>query len=294
MLDNDSWTGNNEIRPNWKRSGGVEDYSERTDGPALLAFWGGDEPENAFRLGTREYGWHRHARGQLFCIEQGLVRVRTAQGSWLLPPHRAGWIPPGLDHEASVSGALSGWGVMLAPDVSTLLPERPCVMGVSELLRALVRRAASWPHSAGALEPEQARVVAVLLDEIRGAREEVLHLPMPAERRLLAIANRLIAHPDDTRTLDELAVWAGLSARTARRHFVAQTGMSFVQWRQQARLTLALERLASGEGVAQVADALGYATPSNFIAMFRKAFGESPGRYFSREQRPAGHARHTR
>jgi YesN/AraC family two-component response regulator len=28
--------------------------------------------------------------------------------------------------------------------------------------------------------------------------------------------------------------------------------------------------------------ALGYSTPSNFIAMFRKIYGESPARYFSR------------
>jgi AraC-like DNA-binding protein len=264
-------------------SHGVADFSERTDGPALLAFWGSDEPENAFRLGTREYDWHRHVRGQLFCIEQGLVRVRTSRGSWLLPPHRAGWIPPGVEHQATVSGALSGWGVMLRPDVSAGLPEAPCVLGVSELLRALVRRAASWPH-ADDLQDGQTRIVAVLLDEIREARHEVLHLPMPTERRLLAMANCLIEHPDDARTLDELAAWAGLSARSARRHFLAQTGMSFAQWRQQARLTLALERLASGESVTNVADALGYATPSNFISMFRKAFGESPGRYFANDR----------
>jgi transcriptional regulator GlxA family with amidase domain len=67
-------------------------------------------------------------------------------------------------------------------------------------------------------------------------------VPMPAECRLLAIANLLIGHLEVERTLAEPALWAGLSARTARRHFVAQTGMSFVQWRQQARLASALSR----------------------------------------------------
>ncbi|MEW6341246.1 MAG: helix-turn-helix transcriptional regulator [Paraburkholderia sp.] len=261
----------------------MTDLSDRPDGPALYAFWGTEAAENEFRLGTREYEWHRHVRGQLFCIESGLVRVRTARGSWLLPPHRAGWIPAGVDHEASVSGALSGWGVMLRPDVLHGLPSEPCVMGVSEMLRALVRRAASWGAEAD-LQPEQERIVGVLLDEIRLARREALYLPLPVERRLLAMANLLIEHPEDERTFDELAAWAGLSARTARRHFAAQTGMSFVHWRQQARLALALEQLAGGEAVASVADALGYATPSNFIAMFRKAFGESPARYFSKRR----------
>ncbi|WP_239510213.1 helix-turn-helix domain-containing protein [Serratia marcescens] len=31
----------------------------------------------------------------------------------------------------------------------------------------------------------------------------------------------------------------------------------------------------------QIAETLGYASPSNFISMFRKAFGDPPARYFS-------------
>ena len=46
----------------------------------------------------------------------------------------------------------------------------------------------------------------------------------------------------------------------------------------------ALEMLANGVSVANIADALGYATPSNCIAMFRRSFGDSPGRYFSKQQ----------
>lgn len=255
------------------------DLSERLDGPPVFAFWGTDEPENEFRLGTREYDWHHHARGQLFCIESGLVHVRTRTGSWLLPPHRAGWIPAGVDHMARVSGALSGWGVMLTPEASADLPDVACVMGVSELLRALVRRATAWT-GADLLTHEQQRLVAVLLDEIRLAPREALHLPLPVDKRLRRLVDQLVEHPGDGRTLAELAHWAGLSERTARRLFVHETGMSLVRWRQQARLILALERLAGGEAVSDVSHALGYATPSNFIAMFRQAFGESPGRYF--------------
>ena len=61
----------------------------------------------------------------------------------------------------------------------------------------------------------------------------------------------------------------------------AETGLSFAAWRQQVRLTHTLEMLACGEPVAIIADALNYASPSSFIAMFRRAFGESPARYFS-------------
>ena len=67
--------------------------------------------------------------------------------------------------------------------------------------------------------------------------------------------------------------------RTAQRLFRDETGLGFAQWRQQLRLIHALERLSAGQPVAQVADALGYATPGNFIAMFKRAFGMTPGRY---------------
>ncbi len=256
------------------------DLTEREDGPALIALTGGQDAASAFRLGDRETGWHSHRRGQLVCIETGLLHIRTAQGSWLLPPHRAGWIPPGTRHWGSMSGALSGWSVLLAPAVCDVLPDRPQVIGVGALMRALVARAATWTYS-DQLDPQQERLTQVLLDEIAAATDEPLHLPMPTDRRLLRIATAILDRPQEDRTLEAWAAWAALSPRTARRLFLAETGMTFAHWRQQARLVHALEMLARGEPVAVVADALGYATPSNFIAMFRRAFGDSPGHYFA-------------
>lgn len=261
----------------------VSDPSERADGPSLIAVWGEDQGSGEYRLGTREVDWHRHLRGQVFCVESGLAHVRTQHGSWLLPPHRAGWIPPGEQHKVSISGALSGWSVVISPDASRSLPEQPCVIGISELMRALVRRTVSWADQ-DSLDVEQERMSVVLLDEMRRAPHEPLHLPMPADRRLLRIANAILGQPHDARRLEEWAEWAGLSPRTLTRLFVAETGCSFAQWRQQARLTRALERLARGESVANVADSLGYATPSNFIAMFRRCFGDSPAHYFAKRK----------
>ncbi|MDC8759025.1 AraC family transcriptional regulator [Janthinobacterium fluminis] len=260
-------------------SAAVPDLSEQADGPPLIALLSEPGPDSQFLLGTREYGWHSHLRGQMFCIESGLMHVRTSHGSWLLPPHRAGWIPPDMTHKVSVIGALSGWSILIAPQASASLPQRPCVTAVNELMGALVRRAASWT-TRDPLDQGQERVMGVLLDEMRRAPQQALHLPMPSERRLVRVAHAILARPGERRNLDEWAGWGGMSARTLSRLFRAETGCSFAQWRQQAGLVYALERLALGESVATVADALGYATPSNFIAMFRRAFGESPGRYF--------------
>src|SRR5579871_2972670 len=253
--------------------------TDSLEDPPLIAFWVEGEATGEYAEDTRTYDWHSHVRGQLWFVNSGLVQTRTEEGSWLLPPHRAGWMPPGVMHTVMVSGAMSGWGVFITPELSACLPNHPCVLGASDLLRELVKRACefTWERNP---DERQRRVLDVLMDEIRHAPRESLHLPMPTDRRLLRIAHAVIEQPQDNRSLEDWADWAAISPRTLSRLFRAQTALSFAQWRQQARLSLSLEQLAEGTPVATVADNLGYANPSAFIAMFRRAFGLPPARYF--------------
>ncbi|WP_164096615.1 helix-turn-helix domain-containing protein, partial [Serratia marcescens] len=77
------------------------------------------------------------------------------------------------------------------------------------------------------------------------------------------------------------ADWAGIPARTMTRKFVVETGFTFTEWRQRARLMRALELLAAGQAVTTVALDVGYNNISAFIAMFRRVFGVTPTRYFA-------------
>jgi AraC-like DNA-binding protein len=45
--------------------------------------------------------------------------------------------------------------------------------------------------------------------------------------------------------------------------------------------------LANGTSVAAVSRAVGYGTPSAFIAAFRRATGSSPAAYFARRPEPS-------
>ena len=74
---------------------------------------------------------------------------------------------------------------------------------------------------------------------------------------------------------------AGASERTLARLFRSETGMTFAAWRQQLRLIRALELLAEGTAVTEVALAVGFDSPSSFIAMFRRSLGTTPSRYFA-------------
>lgn len=245
----------------------------------MIVLRGAADVAGQFQLGTREVDWHSHVRAQVFCVEHGLLHVETEAGSWLLPPWRAGWIPPGTKHKVRISGALRGWSVLLTPALCTSLPQQPAIVAVTPVLRALAAQAAGWNPELD-LTPAQLRLAAVLLDELQQPAQTALHLPMPQDRRLCRITRALMAAPLDPRSMTELAVWAGISARSLNRVFRQETGCSFGQWREQLKLAVALEQLARGAAVSVVAEALGYASPSNFIAMFKRHFGLAPARYF--------------
>ena len=70
-----------------------------------------------------------------------------------------------------------------------------------------------------------------------------------------------------------------LNRRSFTRLFRRETGMSFAEWRQQACLAMALQRLVAGVSVTEIAFDLGYDTPASFSTMFRRVLGVPPSRY---------------
>ncbi len=223
---------------------------------------------------------HHHRRAQLLFASKGVMTVETGQGIWVVPPKRAVWIPPFMDHAVASREHLSMRSLYFDPEMVTGLPETCMVVTVSPLLREL-------SHAAVALPPlydedgADGRMISVLLDQLRTISTTPLYLPTSSDRRLAPIITALSRNPSDRRDLGTWAKEVGASERTLSRLFSSQTGMTFRQWRQQVKLLEALGRLANGEQVTTVAIDLGYDSQSAFIAMFRKALGTTPGKYFA-------------
>jgi AraC-like DNA-binding protein len=127
--------------------------------------------------------------------------------------------------------------------------------------------------------------MSLILEELRRAATVPLRIAMPRDRRLLALCRALLAHPENDDNLDIWAERVSASSRTLSRLFQRETGLSFVAWRQQARLAEALSRLALGQPIAVVARQLGYASASAFTAMFRRSLGATPKIYLARHGR---------
>lgn len=224
-------------------------------------------------------GLHAHPRGQLLYAIEGVMIVRSAAGTWVVPPNRAVWLVAGLTHEVRMCGAVKIRTVFVAADAAASLPQTSCVFAVSPLLRELFVAAMRVPLDYAPATSDE-RLMQVLLDQLRELDVLPLHLPMPRDARLRRICRALVARPDDVSTAEQWARQLKVTSKTIHRLFAKQTGMTFGEWRQQARLLFALERLARGERVVDVALDSGYASQSAFSAMFRRHFGVPPNAFY--------------
>lgn len=220
---------------------------------------------------------HEHDWGQLtFCIS-GVMRVASERVAWLSPPTRAIWLPAHVRHEIVMKGEVNARFLYLSPALAEPLPTTPQVLEVTPLLRELILHVLGI-RTLHADAPAEARLAGLAVDLILAARPLDLALPLPADRRAVALAERVQRAPAEAASLAELARGAGASLRTLQRLFPAETGLTLEAWRQKARLMAAVAALSAGAPVMTTALDCGYESPSAFIAAFKRQFGVTPGR----------------
>jgi AraC-like DNA-binding protein len=222
---------------------------------------------------------HAHAKGQLIYAAHGVMVVASESGQWIVPPTRGIWMPAGRVHWIRCVGVVHMRSLYVRPGAAPRLPAHSQAVGISPLLRELIQAAIEvrTPYAPGSRD---GRLMRLLPDELQALPVLPLHLPQPTDARLQRICTHLLAHPDDGATLADWAQRLAVDAKTIQRLFARETGMTFGQWRQQARLLRALERLACGEKVVDIALGLGYDSPSAFATMFKRQFGLPPSAFF--------------
>jgi AraC-like DNA-binding protein len=218
---------------------------------------------------------HRHPGHQLIYVSTGLLVAQTSAGSWVASRDRAIWMPAMTWHEHRAYGAAVIHTLGFDAGVPPLRSESPAIVAVTALLRELMV-ALTDPATP---EPEVDRLRAVLRDRLHRSAQEPISLPAARDPRLSCACALAL---EDLRTpmpLSVLADAALTTERTLSRLFRKETGMSYPQWRAQARAIHAMILLAQGESVTDTASLCGWSTPSAFIDSFRRAMGQTPGEY---------------
>ncbi|MEP6740321.1 MAG: AraC family ligand binding domain-containing protein, partial [Caldimonas sp.] len=159
---------------------------------------------------------HAHPWGQVALSATGVVRVTAAHGSYIVPPSRAVWIPPGVEHAVTVIEDAELLTLYLHQARGRLGPAgsaaqsaawRQCrVLEVSPLLLALALEMNAAPDGAGpSLDREalarERRLAGLLLDELRRAAPVRLGVDLPQEKRLRHLCEAVIDDPSRHATL---------------------------------------------------------------------------------------------
>jgi AraC-like DNA-binding protein len=235
-------------------------------------------------------------------------------GTFIVPPSRALWIPPGVQHAVTMVedadlrtlyfhqppgrcgpqalGTATGHdgkaSATTGRDGAGSDAWRQCrVLEVSDLLRALVREMPTTPDGGPAIAPEALRreqhLSALVCDELARAAAVKLGVDLPHDKRLRHLCEAVLADPTRHATLAAWAHDTGASPRTVARLFRSELGSTFTQWRQQVILAKAVSLAACRMPMGQIAAELGY-SPSAFSAMVRKSVGQPPGRFLGQQE----------
>lgn len=222
---------------------------------------------------------HSHPWVQLSYAIQGVLEVQTSAGRFVAPPERAVWIPAGVPHRVFSAPHTEMRSLYIDSSVTGWAAGHCHVLGVSDLLRELIRAFSQVPVEYDESGPD-GRLAQVILDQLADAPTIDLMLPLPQDPRLKQIYQSLEQHPEQQTTLSHWSGKFGVTEKTLTRLFLRDTGLTFRAWRQRLRLLGALTPLEKGERVTDVALACGYDSTSAFIAAFRQQFGETPGEFF--------------
>jgi len=219
---------------------------------------------------------HRHPRAQLIYALSGVMRIQTPAASFVVPPSMALWLPANEMHAIRMEGMVAMRALFLRGDAAKRARSGTAVIAVSPLLREVTLAACTEPlHWKRGGRGEWLTELA--LDEIARATALPLGLPMPRDTRLRRATMALLSNLGNRQNLEDLAGLAGASSRTLARLFLSETGLSFRQWRHQARMAEAMSALSAGATPMQATALTGFTGQAAFGAAFRASFGITRG-----------------
>jgi len=228
---------------------------------------------------------HAHPWAQLVYATDGVLTVEAAGGHWVVPSHKAVWIPAGFEHALRATGRVALRTLYFAPTLTRTGFDECGVIDVRPLLRELVLEVMRRKLLTRA-RSDELRLAHVVLDQVARTTQAPLRIRLPRDRRALEVARRVLEEPGRVPAIEQLARGSGASGRTLERIFQRETDLTFGRWVQRVRALTALEHLAGGASVTQAGLAVGYESTSAFIAMFRRVVGATPGAYFAPADAP--------
>jgi transcriptional regulator GlxA family with amidase domain len=202
--------------------------------------------------------------GAFTLAEAGLLDGMRATTHWVAAPLLAKLYPD----------------VVVDPDVlyvdnGQVLTSAGAAAGL-DLCLHLVRR-----DYGAAIAAHASRLAVTPLHRDGGQAQFILrNAPAPSVATLAPVLRWLESNAHRELTLEDIAAAARTSVRTLNRRFHEETGQSPIQWLAGVRIRHAQELLETTDhSIERIARQVGFSSPTNFRALFRRATGVAPKSY---------------
>jgi AraC-like DNA-binding protein len=216
-----------------------------------------------------------------------------------LSPGCIAFVPSMREHDFALAGGARDWLLVQIDAIAgEALAQSPGLerlahgfCGKPDLrLRHRIDMLADWLAEAGSDDPLAVALAGLLLRAaVRAPEIEGETLPANGDslNRLRPAIERLRRDPAQAPSAEQAAALCALAPAYFSRRFKQQVGMAWSEYVRTHRLHLASQRLLdSDQTVVEIADGLGFSTPSHFGDLFHRRFGLTPNAY-----RRAGRAR---
>jgi len=167
---------------------------------------------------------HEHDWPQLLYASSGVMAIESAEGSWIVPPQLAIWLPARTWH---ITRTLTGVNLASLYLRQTRSSPTSCeVLQIDTLMRELLVAAMDINFSQKLSRRE--KLLAMLIgEELAVAPRGGSPIPMPEDHRLLAFCRRVIENPSLRMNQQYHASALALTPKTVVRMFHRELGMNF-------------------------------------------------------------------
>jgi transcriptional regulator GlxA family with amidase domain len=177
--------------------------------------------------------------------------------------------------------------VFFEPYMVAPVDQRARILAAAPVIREMIVYATRWPIGRASSDATADAFFVALAKLVGEWLEHEMPLCLPTSTNPVVSAAMAFtnAHLRDA-TVREVARAAGVSERTLRRVFMADTGMTWREYQLENRLLRAMAILAeSGTTILDVATLVGFDSVSAFTRAFARYSGETPTAYRRRVTR---------
>lgn len=228
-------------------------------------------------------------KAKIVLVRRGRFDLEGPRGVWMIVPTHMVFIPARRPYVIRTEAGTQVAAVHLDPERTPWHHDGCWVTAVTPLAREMVDYALRWPAAREPADPVAESFFRTFAFLCRDwfSKERILWLPVGRSPEIARAIRHVIGNLEEA-SMEQAAAAARLTARTLRRRFKAETGMTWRRFVREARMTQAMNLLgAGGMRVSDVALTVGFRSIGAFTHAFSAQFGRTPSDFARNQRAPA-------